>query len=46
MPKGQKTSERGGEYDSSGTQPIASALPNTVAFRHIPSNFVHSEFGG
>ena len=46
VPKCQKTSKKGrGTYDSPGTQPIASAPPNPVSFRHIPSTLVHSEFG-
>ena len=47
MLQSQKTSVRGeGAYDSPGTFPIIPVPQNPLAFRHIPSPLVYSEFGG
>jgi len=47
MLQSQKTSVRWeGAYGSPGTFPIMPVLQNPLAFRHIPSPLVYSEFGG
>jgi hypothetical protein len=47
MPKGQKTSERGGGiYDSPETFPIVSIPPIPLEFRRIQYNTAYNEFGG